>query len=510
MKKIILLSTVFCLFFASLKAQPFNIKWGPEYKKDGGMFSFLKFGGFTNSAYYVLTQGTRNTKIAVYDFNHNLIGEQDIEYKYGKSDVTVDDVIKTPAGNYFLLKGIDKKEDKGLIGYALPEKNNLISTNVTKIIEYPYNFKQPFGLFGFTFNTNFDSDAEGTFMSEDSSKVMITYSQGLQDAKSVNQKFSFMVMDAKMQKLFTVNKTLAYTDTKLDIIDYSILNNGDVYALAKHYANDKDRKTPNFKFMVFKFSKDGTMKEAQIKLNNAAALNGSVVAFDGGKIIVAGTYTNITNNKNMRANGTYCVSLNADGTPGVSNTFDFTQEVQDELFGNSERRKDKGAPAIKLKKVVMDDVAKTAVFFWEEDYYVVVQTSKSSYVRYYSNEIIASKFNEDGKQEFSTLIDKEFSFTNTSVYNSFMYAHKNGYHYLIFNDFKSRAERKEIDADGKILTDMVKMDDNGKIVSRQTLFGNKDIEYYAAPRMSVQVSDGSILLQTTKGKKYQYGTLILP
>ncbi|HNY55606.1 MAG TPA: hypothetical protein PKI86_08260, partial [Chitinophagales bacterium] len=239
MKKIL---TILLLFTATIVlAQEVKIEWGPEYKKDGGMFTFLRYGGHTDKAYYVVEQSMKNTKLFFFDFKHNALGEQEIEYKYGKSDLSLEDVYTTRSGNYFLMTGIDKKEDKGIITYTTPTKSNTLNTNFTKILEYPYDFKQPFVFMGIGINMGIDSDIQGSFMSYDSTRILYMYSQGLQDAKSVNQKISFLVMDDKMKVLYKVNKTLSYTDRTFDLIDNSVLNNGDVYFAAKHYANDKDR-----------------------------------------------------------------------------------------------------------------------------------------------------------------------------------------------------------------------------------------------------------------------------
>lgn len=140
--------------------------------------SFLRYGGHTDKAYYVVEQSMKNTKLYFFDFKHNALGEQEIEYKYGKSDLTLEDVFATKSGNYFLMSGIDKKEDKGIITYTTPTKSNTLNTNFTKILEYPYDFKQPFAFAGIGINMGFDMDISGSTMSYDSSKVMYMYSQG--------------------------------------------------------------------------------------------------------------------------------------------------------------------------------------------------------------------------------------------------------------------------------------------------------------------------------------------
>jgi hypothetical protein len=495
-------------------AQDVKITWGPDYKKDGGMFTLLRYGGHTDKAYYVVEQSMKNTKMFFFDFKHNALGEQEIDYKFGKSDLTLEDVYTTKSGNYFFMTGIDKKEDKGIITYTTPTKSNNLNPNFTKILEYPYSFKQPFSFMGFGINMGFDSDVEGSFMSYDSSKVLYMYSQGLQDAKSVNQKVTFLVMDDKMKVLYKVNKTLSYTDKKFDLIDNSIMNNGDVYFAAKHYENDKDRKTPNYKFHILKITSANVYKDIIVKLNDAAPLSGSVVDLENGNIMVVGSYTNISNNKSLRANGTYSIVMNADGAIISNNIYPFSGDVKEELFGENEKKAEKGAMAFKVKRVMFDRTSKTVNICFEKDYITTTTTSTSSGTRttiyYHTDDIIVARFALDGKREFESVIDKKFTFPNTNHFNSFNFSEYNGNYYFLFNDAKTMSERKEADVSGRIVTDLVKMDKNGKIIFRKTLFGNKDIDMMFAPKLSDHLWKNEVLIHGSFKKHYKYGILYLP
>jgi hypothetical protein len=60
MKK--LLTVLVLLASIAVFAQDVKITWGPDYKKDGGMFTLLRYGGHTDKAYYVVEQSMKNTK----------------------------------------------------------------------------------------------------------------------------------------------------------------------------------------------------------------------------------------------------------------------------------------------------------------------------------------------------------------------------------------------------------------------------------------------------------------
>ena len=513
MKKI--LTILFAFITVAVIAQEVKITWGPDYKKEGGMFSFLRYGGHTDKAYYVVEQSMKNTKLFFFDFKHNPLGEQEIEYKYGKSDLSLEDVYTTKSGNYFIMTGIDKKADMGIIAYTTPTKSNTLNTNFTKILEYPYNFKQPFGFMGIPINMNFDMDIDGSFMSYDSTKILYMYSQGLQDTKSTNQKISFLVMDDKMKVLYKANKTLSYDDKRFDLIDNSVMNSGDVYFAAKHYENDKDRKTPNYKFHVIKITMANVYKDIIVKLNNAAPLSGSVVDLENGNVMMVGSYTNISNNKSLRANGTYAVVLDANCNIVSNSIYPFSGAVKEELFGENEKKADKGAMAFKVKRVLFDRATKAVTICFEKDYITTTTTfssngSTTTTTYYHTDDIIVARFDQNGKRDFESIIDKSFSFANTSHFCSFSFSEYNGNYYFLFNDAKTIAERKEADVSGRIVTDLVKMDKTGKQVFRKTLFGNKDIDMLFAPKLSDNLWGNELLIHGSFKKRYKYGILYLP
>ena len=116
----------------------------------------------------------------------------------------------------------------------------------------------------------------------------------------------------------------------------------------------------------------------------------------------------------------------------------------------------------------------------------------------------------DGKREFESVIDKKFTFPNTNHFNSFNFSEYNGNYYFLFNDAKTLSERKEADVSGRIVTDLVKMDKNGKIIFRKTLFGNKDIDMMFAPKLSDHLWKNEVLIHGSFKKHYKYGILYLP
>lgn len=178
------------------------------------------------------------------------------------------------------------------------------------------------------------------------------------------------------------------------------------------------------------------------------------------------------------------------------------------------KKADKGAVAFKAKKVMFDRTTKSVTICFEKDYITTTTVYTSSGTRttthYHTDDIIVARFDQNGKRDFESIIDKNFSFPNSNYYNSFSFSEYNGNYYFIFNDAKSLSERKEADVSGRIITDLVKMDKNGKIILRKTMFGNKDIDMMFAPKLSDHLWKNEVLIHGSLKKHYKYGILYLP
>lgn len=502
-------------------AQELKINWGPEYKKEGAFYNFLRYGGHTDKAYYVVQQSLSESKLFIYDFKHNPIGKQDIKYKYGKNLLYLNDIVTTKSGNYFLMSSYDESQEKALFAYTMASKSNMLNTNYTKIYEYPFSYKKVVSFV--KFNKDLNNDVKGTTLSLDSSKVLYTYSENLFENKSNNQQVTFLALDNKMNILYKVNKSISFQDTKFDLTDNSISNTGDVYLVGKYYENDNDRKTPNYKYHILKFNAANEYKDILVNLKDAAPLNTTINDLENGNVIAVGTYTNTSNNKSLRANGTYSVIINSSGEVISSNIYPFSGVVKEELFGDNDKKAEKGAVKYKLKRVLLDKNTMSTTICLEKDYEIIKQkpstgstgfsssSMSGNIITYYNtDDIIVVRFDISGKKEFETIIYKSFTFSDNDAYNSFFVTISNGNYYFIFNDAKTIGERKDADVSGKVVTDLLQMDKTGKIVSQKTLFGNKDIDMYFSPKLSVKLSKNEILIHGSHYRKYKYGIIYLP
>jgi len=118
MKK--LLSPFFLLFALAVSAQDITVKWGPEFKKSGGLLagfsSKMTYLGNTEKDYTILDKVGKKDMVITFGLNHNIIKQTEIDLSYNGQDLYVDDVIRMKNKRYIGLLGYSKS-DKKLTNY---------------------------------------------------------------------------------------------------------------------------------------------------------------------------------------------------------------------------------------------------------------------------------------------------------------------------------------------------------------------------------------------------------
>ena len=458
-----ILAFIFSLFSLVLFSQKVSVKWGDSFKSTVGILGYT-FGGINGKYYYTIESFKGQSEITVCDLNHNIIKKQTIEYKNKDFRVQVVDYIKTSSNFYFIVRGIDLKNDKALVGYVIAESNGNINPNIKDILIYDWDVKA--------------LDDGYSYLSSDKSKINISYSphkKGQQSYKTL-----FIRLNDKMEKI----------------------------------PNDISIKNDN-------------LNVSNIKINGVSVEDVSIKTLSNKKKIAVGTYTNTDNAARSEVfvkggasavtgiNGIFYATLDSNGVAS-SKLYPFTVAVAEKM-GVSSNKLNKGIPELSFSTFVSEKDNDISIFLEEESYenkMKTVNSPSSSYSRtetsilYRTNSIIASNFNENGELQFTTVIEKEFILQDMSDFSSFLAFKKDDNFYFLFNKSKFSVDNKsEVTAKGKILTDLIKLDSKGNIISQETLFGNKDIDLMLSPKNCYPIDGNKILLFGIKGLKYTYGTL---
>jgi hypothetical protein len=119
------------------------------------------------------------------------------------------------------------------------------------------------------------------------------------------------------------------------------------------------------------------------------------------------------------------------------------------------------------------------------------------------------KFNADGTLAFESFIEKQFSYPSTNAYNHIYFTEYGGNYYFLFNNRKNTAGDKGADTKGMVITDLVKIDSSGNIVSRKSIFANKNTDMLFSPGSSQDMKNGKLLIYGRRGTNYRFGTINL-
>ena len=109
MKQIIyvVIATLLLSISTSIEAQ--DIKWGPHYKKEGGLFARFNVVGSDDDHYYLnMRPRKKGGTLLKFDYNHKLKGTTDINLKYGKEALIPQSFIKTASKSFAYMPKYDK------------------------------------------------------------------------------------------------------------------------------------------------------------------------------------------------------------------------------------------------------------------------------------------------------------------------------------------------------------------------------------------------------------------
>jgi hypothetical protein len=126
-------------------------------------------------------------------------------------------------------------------------------------------------------------------------------------------------------------------------------------------------------------------------------------------------------------------------------------------------------------------------------------------VVYVSDELIISKFDSEGELLSLQKIPKDFS-SSVYAFTSYAMGVNNGRTYLIFNDYKSGRERKQLSKKGSRFTDLVVIDELGRIAGVENLFTDREIDYEFYPSLC-DYNQNVLLIGSKRGNRFSMSTL---
>jgi len=334
----------------------------------------------------------------------------------------------------------------------------------------------------FTFNYSFNGNDK--FQIEKSNnKIVAKYKRVSKEDEDKNfEVIGIQVFDKDLEVVWANDFTLPYPESDMELLDYTMDNNANVYALIKKYkdGSKKDKKnrkdvTANYNMELFKYSKDS--KDAVItKITVGDKFIEEVAIFKGPEnTMFCGGYFSDGGIKSG-VNGIFYNKIDADGSLIDQKTFEIPLEFLNQYESNKTERKntkneDKDKADyqnLKLKKIFIQNDG-TITFFGEEIYYKELNSKNGTRYIYHNDDILASQINASGEMGWTVKIPKRQISGQTGYGISFSHFYKNENHYVVFLDNiknidlpKDEVPAKHTEGQGGYLT-AVKIDNKGDI-----------------------------------------------
>jgi hypothetical protein len=333
------------------------------------------------------------------------------------------------------------------------------------------------------------TDKWNFFNSFDRSKILVQYRKKPEhrnDSRS-NDVIGFQVFDAEMNKIWGREIRMPYTEEMMDNEDYQVDSRGNVYTLAKMYTElrSRDRKHPNYRFEILKWSADNNeVTKIPFRFTDKFVKTALITEAPDGKMMVGGYYSS---RKTGSADGAFLLSIDEHTNELNSvkkGTYEFSASVLKQYESRRakrriERKDDKDeaeAENLNFRKMVIGQDG--SIEMYGEESYVVVRTysngrTTTTTTTYYYEDILAMKIDADGNLRWMTKIPKQQQGSAGVGGLSFKQYNHKGNSYILFMDNKKNLDitpdespATHADGAGGLLM-AVKIDEAGKTSKAQ-------------------------------------------
>ena len=540
-----LLSTV----YKPADAQPgkFSFTWGEEYEMPKRHDDLGFIGNATDGYIQIGHREGNSLSFQKFDAKLHLTGETETDLD--KLPRRYKSNLVTQIGNkyYWFFSSFDKGEDEeSLFAQEIDLKAGTvrgsakeIASSSRLIADQGSTFR--FGSWGarIPVTSHTSDDKWNFFYSFDRSKTLV---QCRKKPEHRNDKISkdvigFQVFDDNMNKLWSREIRMPYTEEMMDNEDYSVDSRGNVYLLAKVYSErrSEDRKYPNYRFEILKWSKDQPeVQKIPFRFTDKFVGSAYITEDPGGNVIVGGYYSNRKNSNST--DGIFLLKL--DQTTNEMNNvmkgiYPFPLQVMQQYESarakrRLERREDKGKGEdenLVLCNIIVK--ADGGIEIFGEESFITVQRNRTggfgmngaaggmtqtTYI-YHFNDIMAMSIGSDGEMKWVKKIPKSQQGSGGIGGMSFKpYVYNNDTYFFFMDNMKNldiapdETPRTHVDGAGGILM-AVKVDDAGQM-SKAKVFDVREDRLNLKVANFKQVGNNQLMVRGAHKRRDSQAALI--
>ena len=518
----------FCLVLMVISASSQNstskLKWGKEF--DAPRNSTVEdIIGFDNTGFYVLKGKIRvslfgSNTLSLERFDNNMNPSKSIELELKEK------------GKDSYLEYVVHLNNRLLLFSSFPDQrtkiNSLFVQEVDKQSLMLNPNKKKLGEINFEGNSKRNSGGYSFRLSQDSSKILVYYNLPYESQQA--EKFSFLVMDNRMNVLWQKEIALPYKDQLFSVETFKVDNYGNVYLLGllyKDVVKIRRKGEANYQYKILSYVDNGAIaNEYSASLTDKFLTDMQIGVRNNKDIVCAGFYSE-SGKTSIR--GTFFLSIDANTKEIKTKSFkefdiDFITQNMTEGQANKAKRKEEKGKEPELYQYDLDKLivrSDGGAMLIGEQYYVKTVTS---YTRtgnvsmpvttyyYYYNDIIMVNINPDGNIAWATKIPKrQMSVNDGGFYSSYALAINKDKIYFIYNDSPDNLDYNGV---GNIKTANVRRQYvtvasvNAKGEVKRTPLGAVNSEVIVRPKVCEQISYSEMILFGQRGKTQQFGKIV--
>lgn len=517
LSRALLISSVFffCLPGKSLYSQDY-VKWGPSYKIKGNSEAY-KFLGILGDRYYYVMKPNETNIIQAFNMKHELVSSEKFNYVRNRDRLRIHGGVETSAGSYLYMHQLSRKYKEWIIHVSEIKNGKIQEPREAYFQELDIeNNRLNKAIREYEFD--FGPVESELLISEDSSKVAFVNIIPANDFRD-DDLIALAVFDSTMTLEWKDVFYYRFGQRRYEIEQRVLSNSGEVYLVGRVDKDNsmdgeiktiKEKNLPRYDYYLYHINQEGILPwKIDLGFGNAPT---DVALFfperGTDRFLMAGFYTD--DEHRNRIKGIFFSYGDKNFTDTDIRKHSFSEEFLEGLI--SERAIEKGKGLEETYKI-MDvlNYRDGSIGFIAENNYVRDLSQTDIYGRwfrrivYVSDEIIIPKFSKEGDLISIQKIGKDFT-SEIPQYTSYAMALNNGMTYILFNDYKSGRERKEIAKKGNRFTDMVILDQNGRIIGAQNLFTDREIEFEFNPDLC-DYNGEFFLIGSKRGNRFSMATL---
>ncbi|MCB0586514.1 MAG: hypothetical protein KDD06_14485, partial [Phaeodactylibacter sp.] len=405
---------------------PARASWGEELTEPTGTRITKVISANKNGAYMLRRKNegalsNEQAYIEYYDSEMHLRKSQKLDLKYKGKRRDFEDVAMIGGELYLFTSFNNQAQKKNYLFYQKVNQRLQPSRDLVMLSEVEA----------------FNKAREGAFklvISSDSSKVLL-YSQ-LPYQKKDPERFALNVFDNQMNKLWSRDIILPYSDQQFAVEDYRIGPDGSVYLMGVLYLDgvrERRRGRPNYQYIILAYTQQGEdVQEYHVALQDKFITDLAFRIADDGNLVCAGFFSE---KGAYSVKGTCFFRLNASTKEIFNLSFkEFGFEFRTEFMRPGEVRRATRAEANddtgrepELYRFSLDELVLRSdggAVLVAEQYYVFERTYRYwdgtlRFDYYYNyNDIIVVNIQPDGNIEWATRIPKRQETINDGGYYS--------------------------------------------------------------------------------------------